>query len=166
MTNTITKTIVLAAAVALAVPCAAAARARDYAVGTGQNEIGRVSFAAHGGPSPFEPVSGHFTAKGQLAEIGGAPVGQFKFLGPVTCLTVIGNRAGLFYPIENAEPSTFEGSGVLITVEDNGNPASGGVPDRIGFVGPLPAPVNPVLCPPGPTPVALEQGNVQVRDVP
>ncbi len=161
-----TKALALAAALAVAAPCAAQAASRDYAVGTGTNQIGRVSFAAHGGPSPFEPVTGHFTAKGRLAEIGGAPVGEFKFLGPVTCLTVVGNRAGLFYPIENADPSTFEGSGVFITLEDNGNPASGEAPDRIGFLGPVPAPENPILCPPGPTPVALEHGNVTIRDVP
>ena len=138
---------------------------RDFAVGTGANQIGRVSFAAHGGPSPFEPVTGHFTAKGQLAELPDATeVGAFRFEGPVTCLTVVGNRAGLFYPIKNAEPDTFEGHGVFIFLEDNGHPGRGATPDRIGFVGPVPLPVNPVACPPGPTPFALEQGNVIVHD--
>lgn len=153
-------------AVALAAIVAPQAQARDFAVGTGENEIGRVSFAAHGGPSPLLPVTGHFTAKGQLAEIGGAQVGEFKFLGPVTCLTVSGKRAGLYYPIENAEPPTAEGSGVFIFLEDNGNPGRSGTPDRIGFVGPVPAPENPLLCPPGPTPVALTHGNITVGDAP
>ena len=150
-------------ALGLAAAPAAIAGPRDSAVGTGLNEIGRVSFAAHGGPSPFEPVTGHFTAKGSLAEIPGT---DFHFEGPVTCLTVSVNRAGLFYPIKNAKPESFEGQGVFIFLEDNGNPASGDPPDRIGFVGPAPAPQNPALCPPGPTPFDLEKGNITVRDAP
>ena len=41
---------------------AAAPGGEDYAVGTWQNQIARVSFAAHGGPSPLPPVRGHFAA--------------------------------------------------------------------------------------------------------
>jgi hypothetical protein len=63
---------------------------RDFAVGTGENEIGRVSFAAHGGPSLLGgPVTGHFHAKGAT------PLGPFNIDGPVTCLNVIGREAGL-----------------------------------------------------------------------
>lgn len=141
---------------------------RDFAVGTGLNQVGRVSFAAHGGRSPFAPitgpVTGHFTAKGMLAELGSMPIGAFRFAGPVTCLTVTGNRAGLFYPIDNAEPAAFEGQGVFITIEDNGSPANGGEPDRIGFIGPVPAPRNPLLCPPSAAPLDLESGNVTVHE--
>ena len=139
--------------------------AEDYAVGTGQNQIARVSFAAHGGPSPLQPARGHFMAKGTLAELGETEVGPFHFLGPVTCLTVVGNRAGLYYPLEKSDPPEFEGQGVFIFLEDNGNPGTGS-PDRIGFVGPVPAPHDPVVCPPGPTPLEFRHGNVEVRDRP
>ena len=152
---------------ALVLPAVAAAAPRDSAVGSGLNRIGRVSFAAHGGPSPFEPVTGHFTAKGQLAELGGTAVGPFHFEGPVTCLTVSGNKAGLFYPLKNADPPEFEGQDIFITLEDNGNPASGDPPDRGGFLGPVPAPENPVLCPPGLVePLDVLKGNITIRDAP
>lgn len=167
------RTAIMTLLLVLAVPTAALAThsesragGHDFAVGTGLNEIGRVSFAAHGGPSPLAPVTGHFTAKGSLAELGSMEAGAFRFLGPVTCLTVVGNRAGLFYPIENAEPSAFEGQGVFISLEDNGNPGNGGEPDRIGFVGPVPVPRDPLVCPPGPAPLGLEKGNVTVHDAP
>src|ERR671915_1863758 len=62
---------------------------RDFAVGTGVNEIGRVSFAAHGGPSPLEPVTGNFHAKGVFPG-----TGEFNLQGPVNCLFVIGNPLG------------------------------------------------------------------------
>lgn len=164
------------ATVALALSLAAAGTAlashngdrggpQDFAVGTGSSGESRVSFAAHGGPSPSEPVSGHFTAKGSLLEVGGMDIGAFMFEGPVTCLQVTGNRAGLFYPIRNADPKAFEGSGVFITVEDNGNP-SGDTPDRLGFVGPVPLPADPISCPPGPTPMDLDEGNITVHDAP
>ena len=163
------KKIAAATCAALTTMCATAAglaeAGEDYAVGSGLNPIGRVSFAAHGGPSPLEPVRGHFTAKGSLAELGGTEVGPFHFLGPVTCLTVVGNRAGLFYPLERSDPPEFEGQGVFIFLEDNGNPASG-TPDRGGFLGPVPAPHDPSACPPGPTPLAVEHGNVKVHDSP
>ena len=157
----------LLSAVAAGNAWAVAERSGDFAVGTGENQIGRVSFAAHGGPSPFQPVRGHFTAKGQLAELDSTQVGEFRFEGPVTCLTVVGNQAGLFYPIKNADPPIFEGQGVFIFLEDNGNPSRGASPDRIGFVGPVPVPPDPLFCPPLPTRVAeLRHGNVTIRDAP
>ena len=139
---------------------------RDFAVGTGQNQIGHVSFAAHGGPSPFEPVTGHFTAKGALVQLGLAEAGAFHFEGPVTCLTVVGNRAGLFYPLKNAKPPTYEGQGIFIFLEDNGRSQGGTSPDRIGVVGPLPIPPEPLVCPPGPTPLEVMRGNLTVHDAP
>jgi hypothetical protein len=131
---------------------------RDFAVGTGMNEIGRVSFAGHGGPFP-EPVSGHFHAKGVT------PLGPFNIDGPITCLTVFGNEAGLFYPVKNPEPPA-EPDGVFVFLRDNGNPASGDPPDQIGFIptpGPIPVPLG---CPPVP-PLEifeLERGNVTIHD--
>ena len=165
------RTMAILAATATTALCAAPVAAaavpagEDYAVGTGQNQIARVSFAAHGGPSPLEPVRGHFAAKGSLAQLGSMEVGAFHFLRPVTCLTVVGNRAGLFYPLEKADPPSVQGQGIFIFLEDNGEPGRGAA-DRIGFVGPVPAPHDPALCPPGPTPLALEHGNVNVHDSP
>ena len=137
----------------------------DSAVGSVKNQVGHISFAAHGGPTPFEPVRGHFTAKGALVSLGGTEAGAFHFEGPVTCLTVVGNRAGLYYPLKSSDPPQYEGQGIFITLQDNGNPRSG-VPDQVGFVGPVPAPQNPLACPPGPTPLAATSGNITIRDVP
>lgn len=136
---------------------------RDFAVGTGQNEIGRVSFAAHGGPSPLEPVTSHFHAKGVF------PVtGEFNIDGPVTCLTVFDNEAGLFYPVRDPEP-TSEPNGVFVWLRDNGNPASGDPPDQIGFA-PTFGPISePPLCPVAP-PLSgiaeIEHGNFTIHDGP
>jgi hypothetical protein len=154
---------VLAAGGALSAPAGAAPS--DSAVGSGINPVGHVSFAAHGGPTPFAPVRGHFTAKGDIVPLGVDDVGDFHFEGPVTCLTVVGNRAGLYYPLKSADPPEFQGYGIFITLTDNGNPSSG-VPDQIGFTTPVPAPHDPLVCPPGPTPLELTRGNITIRDVP
>jgi hypothetical protein len=135
---------------------------RDFAVGTGQNEIGRVSFAANGGPSLLgEPVTGHFHARGAT------PLGPFNIEGPVTCLNVFGSEAGLFYPVRDPElPS--EPSGVFIFLRDNGNPANGDPADQIGFV-PIPfgeeLPEFPT-CPPLPPAelFEIEHGNFTIHD--
>jgi hypothetical protein len=132
---------------------------RDFVVGTGVNEIGRVSFAGHGGPSPLEPVTGHFHAKGAT------PLGPFNIEGPITCLTVFMNEAGLFYPVRDPERPA-EPDGVFVFLRDNGNPASGDPPDQIGFI-PTPGPIPiPLGCPPVP-PLEifeLEHGNVTIHD--
>jgi hypothetical protein len=132
---------------------------RDFAVGTGLNEIGRVSFAAHGGPSPIEPVTGHFHAKGEFPG-----TGEFDLQGPVTCLMVAGNEAGLFYPVRDPDPN--EPHGVFIFLRDNGNPTGGDQPDEIGFV-PIAGPITvPPACPPVPpaTLFDLDRGNVTIHD--
>jgi hypothetical protein len=137
---------------------------RDFAVGTGMNEIGRVSFAAHGGPSPLEPVTGHFHAKGEFPG-----TGAFNIAGPVTCLTVAGNpvgpdEAGLFYPVR--DPGPMEPHGVFVFLRDNGNPSGGDQPDQIGFVPTLGPITDPPACPPVPpaTLFNLEHGNVTIHD--
>jgi hypothetical protein len=130
---------------------------RDFAVGTGVNEIGHISFAAHGGPSPTEPVTGHFHARGELPG-----TGEFDLEGPVTCLTVVGNEAGLFYPVRDPDP--LEPEGVFIFLRDNG-PPSGEQPDQVGFI---PTTITDTsLCPPLPAEVLdLEHGNITVHDSP
>jgi hypothetical protein len=143
----------------LALVGAASASARDFADGTAQGDIGRVSFSAHGGPSPFEPVSGHFHAKGEVVP---GVAGEFDLEGPVTCLHVMGNRAGLFYPVRDPDPP--EPNGVFVFLEDNGESAGGDTPDMIGFV-PVAGPIEePLFCPPGPTPFELTHGNITIHD--
>jgi hypothetical protein len=151
------------ALVALALPAGAAAAPQDSAVGTGENRIGRVSFGAQAIPGLPTSASGHFTAKGQLFELLGTEVGPFHFEGPVTCLQVNDNKAGLIYPLKNADPEEFEGDWIYISLEDNGNPASGDPPDRIGFAGPAPGPPPPV-CPPTATTADITSGNFTIRD--
>lgn len=132
---------------------------RDFAVGTGQNEIGRVSFAAHGGPSPIEPVTGHFHARGAT------PLGPFNIDGPVTCLTVSGREAGLFYPVRNPEPPA-EPDGVFVFLRDNGNPSNGDPADQIGFL-PIAGPITePPACPAVPRSEVfeIEHGNFTIHD--
>jgi hypothetical protein len=155
-----------AVALVLALPGGAAAAPRDSAVGTGENQIGRVSFAAHALPGVPTSASGHFTAKGQLAELPGVTeVGPFHFEGPVTCLQVAGNRAGLIYPLKNADPENFEGSWIYISLEDNGNPASGDPADKIGFAGPVPGP-PPSVCLPTAATADITHGNFTIREAP
>ncbi len=132
---------------------------RDFAVGSGANEIGRVSFAAHGGPSPSEPVTGHFHARGELPG-----TGEFDLEGPVTCLTVVGNEAGLFYPVRDPDP--LEPEGVFIFLRDNGEPGKADEPDQIGFI---PTSIRETaVCPPVPPAelIEFERGNVTVHDSP
>jgi hypothetical protein len=133
---------------------------RDFAVGTGLGSIGRVSFAAHGGPFPDEPVTGHFHAKGELIEGGG----EFDLQGPVTCLHVIANKAGLFYPVRDPDPA--EPRGVFVYFEDRGNGDAGDTPDGISF---LPLQVGEEIpenlsCEPKPAPFDLTRGNIAIHD--
>jgi hypothetical protein len=123
-------------------------------------QIGRVSFAAHGGPPPLE-VTGHFHAKGEFP-----PGNEFNIEGPVTCLDVTGRDAGLFYPVRDPE-RPGEPDGVFIYLRDNGNRAQGDPPDEIGFllVPPTPIPV-PLSCPflelvPR---SAIDRGNFTIHD--
>jgi hypothetical protein len=132
---------------------------RDFAVGTGMNQVGRVSFAAHGGPSPLEPVTGHFHARGEFP-----PTNPFNIEGPVTCLTVVGREAALFYPVR--DPGPTEPHGVFIYLRDSGNPKPGNAPDQIGFI-PVAGPITtPPACPlmPPLANIDLERGNVTIHD--
>lgn len=63
--------------------------------------------------APADAATGSFT--GTLS-LGGAKVGDFK--GPVTCLDVEGNSAGLFYPVKSSDPAAIAAVpfGVMVTV--------------------------------------------------
>jgi len=136
---------------------------RDFAVGTAQSGEMKVAFSAHGGPGT-EDVTGHFRAGGALADLGMEEVGEFQFLGPVTCLVVDGNRAGLFYPINQAKTDPdeleegFEEMGVFIFLKDGGKQDS----DEVGFLGPVPL-QNAPACFLGPT-EPIDKGNITVHD--
>jgi predicted lipoprotein with Yx(FWY)xxD motif len=77
--------------------------------------------------APADATTGSFT--GTLA-LGGAKVGDF--MGPVTCLDVEGNSAGLFYPVKSSSPSVIASVpfGVLVTVTRT----SAGAPLGVTFV--------------------------------
>ncbi|HWF55246.1 MAG TPA: hypothetical protein VG223_11485, partial [Solirubrobacteraceae bacterium] len=70
-------------------------------------------YAERLGGQPATTALGYFI--GTLS-LGGAKVGDFE--GAVTCLDVEGNSAGLFYPIQNADPGvlTVVPLGMLVTV--------------------------------------------------
>jgi predicted lipoprotein with Yx(FWY)xxD motif len=96
--------------------------------------------------APADAATGSFT--GTLS-LGGAKVGDFA--GPVTCLDVEGNSAGLFYPVKSSDPSVIASVpfGVLVTVTRT----STGQPSGVTFV-PVPethvsscAPMSLVLFP-------------------
>jgi len=111
------KHMLVSAAVALAVltttATADAGSAGPFAVGAGVSGGMHFAFAAHGGPSPLEPVAATSRRSATCCRFpgGGKNPTTFHFVGPVTCLTVKGNHATLFYPIEHATPSTFQGKG-------------------------------------------------------
>ena len=62
----------------------------------------------------------------------------FTITGPVTCLSVKGNAAGVLYPVEKAtaqgQSVPGEQASILITVVKG----VGGADDMLGFTGPLP----------------------------
>jgi hypothetical protein len=101
--------------------------------------------------APATAATGSFT--GTLA-LGSLKVGDF--MGPVTCLDVEGNRAGLFYPVTSAYPSVIAAVpfGVLVTVSRT----STGKPQGVTF---LPVPVTHVnSCAPLPTLLPITSGTL------
>ena len=98
-----------------------------------------------------------------------------SFHGPVTCLSVAGNRGwigGVAEQVRSTNPNlaALEGNDMWFQVQDNGEGAND-PPDRTTSIG-----VTPVGGPPGeaqaycnnmPAPITfrpIEQGNIQVRD--
>lgn len=126
----------------------------------------RLDIAAHSGPTGLVP-RGNVHAKGST----GAPMGEFEVQGPVTCLRVDGNRAAIKYRFKRATGSAapFQGGGVEVFVEDNGEPRAGQPVDANAFQPPQPAGVfeaNATQCddPNTATYDTVTSGNYTVRD--
>jgi hypothetical protein len=146
----------------------------DLATGSALNQFpspvgpgaARLDVAAHSGPSGLNP-RGNVHAKGTT----GAAMGEFEVQGPVTCLRVDGNRAAIKYRFKRATGSAapFQGGGVEVFVEDNGEPRGGQPVDANAFRPPQPAGVfdtNASQCddPNTATYDTVTSGNYVVRD--
>ena len=117
---------------------AAGSGAGDLATGSSVNQFptptgpgfARLDVAAHSGPTGLDP-RGNVHAKGTI----GFPGTEFEVQGPVTCLRVDGNRAAIKYRFKTATGSAapFQGGGVEVFVEDNGEPRGGQPVDRNAF---------------------------------
>jgi hypothetical protein len=100
--------------------------------------------------SPADSATGEFSAHGAFGS-----VGLLTLHGPVTCLDVRGNRAGLFYPITASDPPLFAKlhSGVFVYLDVS----SRGKPLLLGFV---PAPISHATsCAPGPALLPITSGS-------
>ena len=98
-------------------------------------------------------------------------MGDFEVDGPVTCLRVEGNRAAIKYRFRRATGSAapFEGGGVEVFVEDNGEPRRGQPVDANANQPPQPAgafDVNAAQCddPNTANYDTITSGNYTVRD--
>ena len=146
----------------------------DLAAGSALNQFptpagpgfARLNVAAHSGPSGADP-HGNVLSKGTL----GVPGGEFEVQGPVTCLRVDGNRAAIKYRFNRATGSAapFQGGGVEVFVEDNGEPRGGQPVDANAFRPPQPAgafDTNATQCddPNTATYDVVTSGNYTVRD--
>src|SRR5215210_5226149 len=144
-------TVLLAAAVGSlsAASAAAQAPAGDAVVGTAQ--FGDPVFGpgatldAHSGPQGENP-NGNVRISARSNAAG----------GPVTCLTVVGNRATIGF--DNAG---FSGGGGFVFVEDNGTPGAG--VDRLDFTLIASPPTACPIDPPFPL-GAINSGDLTVTD--
>jgi len=125
-----------------------------------------LNVAAHSGPTGLDP-RGNVHAKGTT----GFPNGEFEVQGPVTCLRVDGNKAAIKYRFSEATGSAapFQGGGVEVFVEDNGEPRRGQPVDANAFQPPQPAGVfdtNASQCddPNSATYDTVTSGNYTVKD--
>jgi hypothetical protein len=128
----------------LGAAAAGAGGAGDLATGSALNQFptpagpgfARLSVAAHSDAGGLDP-RGNVHARGTT----GAPMGEFEVQGPVTCLRVDGNRATIKYRFSRATGSAapFQGGGVEVFVEDNGEPRRGQSVDANAFRPPQPA---------------------------
>jgi hypothetical protein len=128
----------------LGASAAAGSDAGNVAAGSALNQFptpagpgfARLDVAAYSDAAGLDP-------HGNVLSIGttGAPMGDFQVQGPVTCLRVDGNRAAIKYRFNQATGSAapFQGGGVEVFVEDNGEPRDGQPVDANAFRPPQPA---------------------------
>ena len=110
---------------------------RIFGVGSGENQFliaigeARLSVAAH--LDQLGRPNGHVRAHGEPD--GPGPFESFFLEGPVTCIRVEGNKAAIKYRFKHAEGSgeLFQGGGVRIFLEDNGDPRNGIAVDSTTF---------------------------------
>jgi hypothetical protein len=171
----------LAAIALLAVPAHAAgshsatgSARNDFTLGAAWQSMplgGKEHFAFTAFLGPAGRAGGWEVARGDLD--GSGPLPPFMFSGPVTCLSVVGNRASFFYEFRRAEPPFFQGGGVQVYVEDNGRPRNGQPVDGTAFDAPIPGPgpglpplEGPTVCPPPRVTGydVVEAGNLVVHD--
>lgn len=101
--------------------------------------------------APSTAATGTFTAQ---TLVDGTPV--MTVSGPVTCLDVVGNRMGLFYPIKSSSiaPLASTNSGVYFYAQLDAS----GKPQSATFV---PVPVSHVTaCPPQPGLIPISKGTL------
>jgi hypothetical protein len=139
---------------ALGTGAAAGSDADNVATGSALNQFptpagpgfARLDVRAYSDAAGLDP-------RGNVHSIGttGAPMGDFEVQGPVTCLRIAGNRAAIKYRFDQATGSAapFQGGGVEVFVEDNGEPRDGQPVDANAFRPPQPAgvfDVNATQC--------------------
>lgn len=131
--------------------------------GSAGNSIATITVDAHN-IGRGTAATGWFSATGSLLPGVVQPadqIGAFHFEGPVTCLDIEGNRAGLIYPVQSATGTLAQhakGFAIYVTIVDNGP----GRPTQVGFVGP--APVNDLhACPPTITFLTGTSGRIVIK---
>lgn len=155
--------LVLAAGVCVAVNPVGAATPRSV-IGTAGNSLATISVNAHNIGTGTQ-ATGTFTSTGNLLPGIPSPIGDlgaFRFSGPVTCLDIVGNRAGLIYPITTASgPVAGKATGlaIYVTLVDNGPDK----PPQLGFAGPAPI-RNLHVCPPTVAFLTATFGRVTITD--
>ncbi len=77
--------------------------------------------------APAGAAKGDFTATSSVG-----PLALMTVAGPITCLDVVGNRVGLFYPITRSNPTVLSltGSGVFLYAQLGPD----GKPQSVSFV--------------------------------
>jgi hypothetical protein len=91
---------------------------------------------------------------------------ETTFAGPITCLTVLGNRAWLGGPITTSSDPSQIGSGAWWQVADNGSGTHPVTPDRTTFVGIGTLAQTQTYCDTAPEPhfiFDVQRGGIQVQ---
>ena len=103
--------------------------------------------------APASSAKGDFTSTSSLG-----PLALMTVAGPITCLDVVGNRVGLFYPITRSSPTLLSklGSGVFLYAQVG----TGGKPQSVTFA-PVPF-AKTTSCPPLPGLLPITSGTLSL----